>query len=697
MKKWYDIMNSEDVVEKALNLGFVYFKNEDYKNACNLFTKALRLALSYSQSKLEQIRESHGLSKRPFYETEKVVHPRFVKLLDNRAATWEKLGDLTKALKDANRAVKYEPYNLKCYLRKGKILQKLQLDDMALKNYEEGLQKADEMRSRYGLEPPQKLSRIVEHQKSLIKSRITETRDTVSSEEVSKRVLIPQRGTSAVRAKKKNSVATFQALDIVGQCPLEILRSIMICLDTKQISTCLLVSKLWLARILLLPDVFKRFDLRSSTQRKLASFYSFTERLFHGQEHTQIDWMRFSSSSGAAEGKMVSTLIRNLKTPVKSLIMHNRHSDFELLTSSLANNQRLAAGLEELSLTCDYVRSSEMSLELMFLSFLKGIRKLEFVLAGPASASRLKIRYSSDEIESFRKNLSNLTTLKLICDLRKVSPYFPFENVFTLGLFSRLEKLFICGVTFKPDMGFGWLTHFSNLTELWLENNKNAYLEDFFRVAVYELISSRLRKLTFREHRISRQAVNLRQYPQLTENSNLLHNFSSLEQLDLMSSSIGARGLLTVLSAISSSGLKKLNIGDCPYIHFQRSNDSACLDLKSLLLKLHHTEELYLHQSVSLDDYAVRELAKNIKHVKKLRKLDLSFNMAITGVSIFELVRSLKEEIIVLDELTVDGCPSISESTVSALNNCLFIKKLACSYEKLSWKTFGINSLDHAL
>ena len=151
MKKWYDIMNSEDVVEKALNLGFVYFKNEDYKNACNLFTKALRLALSYSQSKLEQIRESHGLSKRPFYETEKVVHPRFVKLLDNRAATWEKLGDLTKALKDANRAVKYEPYNLKCYLRKGKILQKLQLDDMALKNYEEGLQKADEMRSRYGL------------------------------------------------------------------------------------------------------------------------------------------------------------------------------------------------------------------------------------------------------------------------------------------------------------------------------------------------------------------------------------------------------------------------------------------------------------------------------------------------------------------------------------------------------------------
>ncbi|CAR24537.1 DNA-binding SCF ubiquitin ligase subunit DIA2 [Lachancea thermotolerans CBS 6340] len=687
-------MSDEDVVEKALDLGVVYFKNEDYKNANSLFTKAMRLARSYKTEDIESIRVSHGLSKRPFYEIGELVHPRLVKLLDNRAATWEKIGDLKKALKDANRATRFEPYNLKCYLRRGKILQKLRMDGQALENYEEGVKAIRDMTRKYHLDPPKKLYEALEYQKNLVSRRLKGPKTSVASKSERKRTLLPQ---VMQPTEKKMAVDTraIPILDILGQCPLEILKKILCNLDSTDLSRCLLVSKVWHSRICLLPSVFNRFDLSSCTYRKIISFQRFINKMYVNAGRQQIDHIKFRSLAASTESKVIPTLLQDLKPLVKTLIIQHQFTDLESITTSLVRNKSLAAGLKEVSLTCEYKKKIGTPLEVTLMALLKKIQKLEMVFPNSSNANRSKVSIEDQNHELFIRNVQNLRSMRIICNHKNTSPHFPFKTIITSEASFRIEKLFISGVTFDTTMGFEWLANFSNLRELWLENNKNAQLEEFLRVVIYKPLFNKLSKLTFREHRITGRPVNLAQYPHLAENCNLLNNFSSIEHLDVMSSSIGAKGLLAVLSAVGPDQLKVLNIGDCPYIHFQRGNSSGFLDMRDLLLKIHHIEELCLHQSVALDDHAIIELAKNVRHIKKIRKLDLSFNMSLTGVSIYQMLRSFKEEFIILDKLIIDGCPSVSEGTVSALKGSGFVRELVCSYEKLAWGTFGINSLKY--
>ncbi|CUS24831.1 LAQU0S20e00848g1_1 [Lachancea quebecensis] len=685
-------MNGEDVVEKALDLGVVYFKNEDYKNANSLFTKALRLARSYKTEDIETIRAAHGLSKRPFYENGELVHPRLVKLLDNRAATWEKMGELKKALKDANRATRFEPYNLKCYLRRGKILQKLRMDVEALQNYEEGFKAMREMSQKYHLDPPKKLYEAMEYQKSLVLKRLERPEASVASKSESKRTLLSQ-VSQPIGKRKAVKIRPVPTLDIPGQCPLEILNKILCNLGSIDLSRCLLVSKVWYSRVCLLPSVFNCFDLSSCTYRKIISFQRFINKMCINAERQQIDHIKFCSLSASTENRIIPTLIQDLKPLVKTFVLQHQFTDLESIAASFVRNKTLAAELEELSLTCEYKKKAGTPLEVILMTLFKKIRKLEIVFPNSSSATRSKVAIENLNHELFIRNIQNLASMRIICSLKNTSPHFPFKTIITSGAPFKIEKLFISGVTFDTTMGFEWLTDFHNLRELWFENNKNAYLEEFLRVLIYKPLSKRLSKLTFREHRITGRPVNLAQYPHLAENSNLHRNFSSIKHLDMMSSSIGARGLLAILSAMDSDQLKVLNIGDCPYIHFQRGNSHGFLEIRGLLLKMHHIEELYLHQSVALDDHAIFQLAKNVRHIKKIRKLDLSFNMSLTGVSIYQMLRSFKEEFIILDKLVIDGCPSISESTVSALKGSGLVKELACSYEKLAWGTFGINSL----
>jgi len=76
-------------------------------------------------------------------------------LLDNRAATYEKLGNFQAALVDARYMIKWQPKEVQVnnhgeqskelfllnqgYLRTGKILQMMNKADLALKIYERGL------------------------------------------------------------------------------------------------------------------------------------------------------------------------------------------------------------------------------------------------------------------------------------------------------------------------------------------------------------------------------------------------------------------------------------------------------------------------------------------------------------------------------------------------------------------------------
>ena len=62
-----------------------------------------------------------------------------VQLLDNRAACYEKLGELSSALKDAKKAIQLHREDATGYLRAGKVLVKMGKESVALEIYTHGL------------------------------------------------------------------------------------------------------------------------------------------------------------------------------------------------------------------------------------------------------------------------------------------------------------------------------------------------------------------------------------------------------------------------------------------------------------------------------------------------------------------------------------------------------------------------------
>ncbi|SCW02197.1 LAFE_0F01112g1_1 [Lachancea fermentati] len=685
-------MENNDLLEKALELGTTYFKSGDFSNANKLFTKAIHLACSYRESDIENLRQRCGLPKRSVHDSTKTTHPRLVKLLDNRSASWEKLGQLQKALKDAKKMIREEPYNVKGYIRCGKVLQKLQEDDEAYNIYEKGLKMAKEGNEKFQIRVIPKFVDIIKFQQRLIRSR--------------KEPKLQRRDIKGIKRKRDVSNQNFSSnekllklgndfhFDILGHCPLEITKNILKEFDSKSLSSLMLVSKSWYFRIGILSDLFRSFDLSGSTYKRILTFQLFVNKLFEHQGGIRLHTLKYSSSTSMAEDKSVSALLDMATLSLKSLSLQTKACDFERLSERFSMNSTLSGSLEELSLVCHYKRTLSASAELNFLSKATSLRRLELFfpdLIQQRSSSRLKAQSSRIE----KHILQNLESLKIVCDLKKVSPFFPFKCALLVDEpYANLSKVSICGVTFDSTFGFGWILNFPNLRELWLENNKNVFLKDFIDVMVYSHVFKCMEKLTFREHRIGSNPVNLHEYPNLLENPNLVSNFCHLRILDLMGSSIGGRGLLSIVTCIPNNVIRRLNIGDCPFMHYQRSTDNGYLNLGSLLPKLPHIEELFLHQSVAFDDYAVQLLTQNVKYTKKLRKLDLSFNMSITGASIYELLRELKEsEYIVLDKLVIDACPSISKHTMSIIKQNGFVRELSCSYEKMTWKIFGINTL----
>lgn len=68
-----------------------------------------------------------------------IGHNPSVQLLDNRAACYEKLGQLQKALKDAKSAIHQQREDPTGYLRAGKVLMKMDKPTVALEIYSHGL------------------------------------------------------------------------------------------------------------------------------------------------------------------------------------------------------------------------------------------------------------------------------------------------------------------------------------------------------------------------------------------------------------------------------------------------------------------------------------------------------------------------------------------------------------------------------
>ncbi|SCU83423.1 LAMI_0C03158g1_1 [Lachancea mirantina] len=691
-------MSEQDIVERALNLGTTYFKNEDYSKAAKIFTKALKLVQSYSVDDLIKLRSKHGLSRHLGDDPSRITHPRYLKILDNRAATWEKLGDLHKALKDTKKMVKEDPYHLKAYVRYGKILQKLQLDGEADEVYERALKIADGGYRRFGISASERLVEAITLQKNLIRSRKI-SRESLATVGCEKRPIAPDSKDATkflCGGLKKKKPEIPLGTDLISMCPTELFVAIFRHLTTKELVNCMLVSKLWRWRLMSVPQVFKDIKLNSVSYRHTANLVEFLKRLSKVASRIQINMLIFAPCLKAEEDRSLKLLLSCSFLNVRNCVLKTKELSLDRISNLLRTNPKLASSIENLTLVAAYSRNLSDAAENELLNLTTNLKTLELIVPRTIQPESLtSLLREKNDLQVVEANIQSLESVKIICDFRHVNPFFPYRKAITNSLPStKLRKLFICGATCESGMNFQWLANFPNLDEFWFENNKNAFFHDFLQTVIERPIFHNLSKLIFREHRINSQPINLLEFPALHENQGFINNLIHLTTLDIMSTSLGGHGLSKLLFSLTENKIRKLNIGDCPYMHFQRTNDVGFLDLALALQKVPHLEDLSVHQAVALDDFSLKNLKAAAKYVKKLRKLDLSFNMALTGPAIYDFLRGLTEsDYILLDKLSLHGCPSVSELTVKAIRSKGLVKELDFSLDKASWKVFGVNSL----
>ncbi|KAI9880788.1 MAG: hypothetical protein M1830_000224 [Pleopsidium flavum] len=141
--------------------------------------------------------------------------------LDNRAATYTKLGDLQAALRDAKRMISLERSGATGYLRTGKILQLMGKEDVALGIY------------RYGLR-------------------------NVPSDNPNHKLL------QAMFDKLAHKPSLFKAVDPFLMLPVEILEMVINYLDFKNLVILLRVSKQWNHFLTSMPRFWNHLDLSSA-------------------------------------------------------------------------------------------------------------------------------------------------------------------------------------------------------------------------------------------------------------------------------------------------------------------------------------------------------------------------------------------------------------------------------------------------
>ncbi|AET39113.1 DNA-binding SCF ubiquitin ligase subunit DIA2 Ecym_4031 [Eremothecium cymbalariae DBVPG len=681
-----------DLVDTTLELGIKCFQYQEYQKAIGLFGKALKLARSYSDDTLESMRENLGIRKRCLHDPNRTYHPRYLILLDNRAASWERINNLGKALIDADRMIKVDAYNLKGYIRKGKILQKMAQDKEALYVYREGLSKAKEAYQLHFEKPPSKFVEIVEHQKNEVIKRLNLqklTPTTGASKRTHIEAIQPEKLKKSSHANLCSTMSKVRQkhvkVDFVSLLPLEVVFLIMSNLSTKNLVRCLCVSKLWYHRLIILPKLFMDFELSSCDYRKLLKCIKFMNDLRASCRAIYCGKINFGALKLTEEEKSFIYLLSNLKLGPQQLIMQSNNFTMEAILNLLPKNHRLIQPVKRLSIAApvrrpdgiDFSKFYERALSLVDLELLLTFLPLEREAFRPQSIPSTT-------------SLLNVKSFKLLArqhnDLHSsISDQFLFNTPFT-----KLTKLYVTGVVFNQSTSTSssWITTLPNLREIWMERNLGIRFQNVLKYMVLVAGPKRLQKLTFRESP-SESSILDNDITQWLDINIIQDLFKDLIVLDVMNTKFDPKILLTILTCVKNGKLKRLNIGNCPSLSFSR--DLAIID--EILQNIVSVEELQLPNLMEFNQYSISVLRKNIKYINSLKKLDLSFNNGLKGYELIDLMREIKDkELITLESLAIDGCPDVSPQAVGYVVKNNYCKKVTCIYEKKQWEIFGVNS-----
>ncbi|KAF5875213.1 putative f-box domain protein [Botrytis fragariae] len=270
--------------------------------------------------------------------------------LDHRAATYEKLGLLQPALKDAKEMLELKPELSKGYLRCGKVLQLKGEHQLALKIYERGLRK--------------------------VKIDTDKDRLTLQS----------------MFNKLQKSLAPSKILDPLSYLPFELAEMIAQQLSIRERMICLSVSKSWKRVLESSHKLWTTFD--TSITRRGLSQKSLRAYLRRSNYTVDEAILRYDTIDAAKLQYLIRTC-----TKLQRLTIRNKNNAVigETLTSALP----LAKSLQNLNL------------QMCQISFRSALESLRHVQASIVQAELMGVHHTSRDAGCIWPRLENLRDLKV--------------------------------------------------------------------------------------------------------------------------------------------------------------------------------------------------------------------------------------------------------------------------------------------
>ncbi|QLG74077.1 hypothetical protein HG535_0F05890 [Zygotorulaspora mrakii] len=699
---------TDDVVEKALDLGTAYFKGEDFVKAKDIFKKALQLVRSYDEQELGRIRERYGAKEvttaRESPSSCKVYHPRYVRILDNLSATYEKLGELETALKYAQKMTDVEPYNLKCFIRGGKILQKLRRDRSALKLYDKAIKMTKQTDRQFVVGPQSRWLTIIDQQKRYVSNRIkTQSLNCkqlmpVSDLSSKRTYLDPIAKEQRLFKKTKDSKCQATspqvvAVDFIRQLPLEVIPFILKRFTSKELLQLVPVCKTWKNIILKLPEIFRSFVLHRASPKDIGNFCDFlrtvSSQYSNPLQGFPVESIHFSVKAPSDEIKTLDLLFLRLQDVCfRKMILTVPNCSTSHFAKITSKDRDLTKRMNELSVVLSLRQDKHH--ENKILKNFPNLKRIEIIFESSV-VPITELSSVSQEVNVDAGCMNAIESFKLICNYGKIKT-FPFLDLFKSGVSKNLSSLCITGVTFtRGTTQFDWLRNFKSLKDIWIEGNKNATFSSFMKLFRDYSLSTHLTTLTFREDSISARF----DLEEVSDDYFYGNNLKNLSSLDVMGTSLSGLGLMRIAAYMNDANLKRINFGDCPFLKLQREggDDDFALTANHFFSALQNIEDLSIPQLGTLSDQDMAILRKEIGNMKSLKRMDLSLNQSITGVSVYDLLKALKESSLKpLEYLNIDGCTSVSHITINALKAQGLVQQVSSIYEKVKWRKFGLNS-----
>lgn len=720
-----------DLVRDKISLAVLYFQAGDYVKALKLYDQLILHFGRPSVGQLKKIRQRYGLNGSPVAGT--IVHPELVTVLDQRAATHEKLGNYDLAYADGTKMVEVDPISCKGYLRVGKLLMRQNREKDAYEMYRKGLGTIGKARQKHGVKVPEKLLDSLKKRYQALDKRVKAMNSGPVADIVSKRKhpdtdnvsdkrkksatpvsdansLLQNTGSRTVGLQRKldemmkrpqtsKSTKTVDptTIDPLSKLPMDLVEIIFRRLSMTNVLSCHLVCRKWYTVLTSIPQLYN--DRVVFKEKVTTSEYTdgmkLVKRIVARSSSKLIKSLKLRSTFTIAQlDKILDNLIGDRDLKLEALEIVNLDFSIERFLGKLIEFKWNFANISTITKLRLGVNSSLKHPHLLFQMMPK-LKSLEIIIINSMLSRTNKHLLPSNlpaeaEVAPTLEVLSLINHPKLMRQFMTQSinsdTYNPFAPIISMQL-SMLTSLTIVSYDFTDlESEFGtFLSKSLGLKMIYLENNQEISIQTFLTMLLVYEPEFMLDKLTFREKVITR-AVNLGEYP-----PNSLCQLLQLRYLDVYSSSLSIKGLSRLLKLCGN--IKTLNIGNSNYIYFKNDKFSNVtkMNLHTILEASPQLQKLFLPE-MELDNLTMKVFNQDLKtYPNHLKYLDLSYCSLIDGTGLMNLLHGIQ-----LQELHLDGV-ELNKSTLHYLKTSGLVQNIQNNEFRTRWKRYLVNSLVPAL